>query len=210
MGSCFIMLVEVESALKVSVRWRCTMSSLIQAAGKTIRNCGLALVVLGLLTLFVPRYAGMTIGVLVGIFLVLSGMVRLAFAWAAGSWGSVLFRFAFGVLAIAAGGMMVAQPGTGLRIIIIVAIVYFIADGLSAILFALRLPPAAGGASVLFAGIISLALGVMIWQDWPLPGEQMLGIYIGAKLLADGVVMLIIGKSARAIDRALTAKVTTP
>ena len=186
------------------------MSSLIQAAGKTIRNCGIALVVLGLLTIFVPHYAGMTIGVLFGIFLVLSGMVRLAFAWVAASWGSLLLRCAFGVLAIVAGGIMVAQPGTGLRIIVIVAIIYFIADGLSAVLFALRLPPGAGGVSVLLAGIVGIALGVMIWQDWPLPGEQVLGIYIGAKLLVDGVVMLIIGKTARAIDRALTAKATTP
>ena len=33
----------------------------------------------------------------------------------------------------------------------------------------------------------------------------MLGIYIGAKLLVDGVVMLIIGQSARKIDEALAA-----
>ena len=182
------------------------MPSLIQTAAKTIRNCGLALVVLGLLTVFLPRYAGLTVGVLVGIFLVLSGVVRVAFAWAAASWGSVLLRFIFGVLAIIAGGVMIAQPGTGLRVIVIVAIIYFIVDGVSAILFALRLPPAAGGASVILSGIVSLALGVMIWRDWPLPGEQMLGIYIGAKLLVDGIVLLIIGRGARAIDEALASQ----
>ena len=51
--------------------------------------------------------------------------------------------------------------------------------------------------------IVSLAIGIMIWRDWPLPGEQMLGIYIGAKLLVDGIVMLVIGRGARAIDEAL-------
>ncbi len=79
------------------------MPSLIQTAAKTIRNCGLALVVLGLLTIFLPRYAGLTIGVVVGIFLALSGVVRIAFAWVAASWGSALLRFIFGVLAIIAG-----------------------------------------------------------------------------------------------------------
>ena len=98
---------------------------------------------------------------------------------------------------------MIAQPGTGLRVITIIAIVYFVVDGVAAILFALRLPPAAGGGSVILSGIVSLAIGIMIWRDWPLPGEQMLGIYIGAKLLVDGIVMLVIGRGARAIDEAL-------
>lgn len=116
----------------------------------------------------------------------------------------------FGVLAMIAGGTMVAQPGTGLRVIVLVAIFYFVVDGVFAILFALRLPPAAGGTSVILSGIVSLALGIMMWQNWPLPGEQMLGIYIGAKLLIDGIVMLIIGRGARAIDEALAGKGQLP
>ena len=186
------------------------MAKLLQTVGKTIRNCGLALVVLGLLTIFLPRYAGITIGVLVGIFLVLAGFVRVAFAWAAGSWGSALLRFAFGVLALVAGGMMVAQPDTALRVVLIVAIVYFIVDGVSAILLALRLPPAAGGAPMILSGMVGLALGVMLWRNWPFPGEQMLGIYIEVKLLVDEIVMLVISRGARAIDEALASQVEAP
>lgn len=186
------------------------MTKFLQPFGTTIRNCGLLLVVLGLLTILLPRYAGMTIGVVVGIFLVLSGFVRVAFAWAAGSWGSVLLRYAFGALAMVAGSMMVAQPATALRVIIIVAIVYFIVDGVSAILFALRLPPAAGGAPMILSGIVSLVLGVMLWRNWPLPGEQMLGIYMGVKLLVDGIVMLVISRGVRAIDEALASQEEVP
>ena len=182
------------------------MTKILQAVGITIRNCGLLLVVLGLLTIFLPRYAGMTIGVLVGIFLVLSGFVRVVFAWAAVSWGSALLRFAFGVLAVAAGGVMIARPETALRVVLIVAIVYFVVDGVSAILFAVRLPPGAGGAPMILSGIVSLALGVMIWRGWPISGEQMLGIYIGVKLLVDGIVMMVIGQGARAIDEALSSR----
>ena len=181
------------------------MASLLQAAGTTIRNCGLILVVLGLLAIFVPNFVGMSIGVLVGVFLLLSGLVRVTFAWAAAAWGSALLRFALGVLTMVAGGVMVAQPGTALRVIVIVAIVYFIVDGATSVLFALRLPPAAGGTSVILSGIVSLALGVMLWRDWPLPGEQMLGIYIGAKVLIDGIVMLLISRGVRAIDEALSS-----
>ncbi len=43
------------------------MASLIQAAGKTIRNCGLGLVVFGLFAMFLPNYAGMTMGVILSL-----------------------------------------------------------------------------------------------------------------------------------------------
>jgi uncharacterized membrane protein HdeD (DUF308 family) len=87
-----------------------------------------------------------------------------------------------------------------------VAAIYLALDGISSIVFALRLPPAAGGASVSLGGIVSLALGVMIWRDWPLPGGQMLGIAIGVKLIVDGVVTLLIAQGARGIDEALARR----
>ena len=59
---------------------------------------------------------------------------------------------------------------------------------------------------MILSGIVSLALGVMLWRNWPLPGEQMLGIYIGVKLLVDGIVMLVIWRGARAIDEALSSR----
>ena len=52
---------------------------------------------------------------------------------------------------------------------------------------------------------MSLAIGITMWRNWPLPRDQMLGILIGAKSLVDGVVIFIIGQSARKIDEALAA-----
>lgn len=184
------------------------MPTLIQHAAKTMRVLGLALIVLGLLCAFVPRDVGLTIGVLVGVLLVIAGLLRVVFAWVAASWGSALLRFAFGVLAILAGGYLVSQAEIAPRVITVVAAVYLVLDGISGIVFALRLPPAAGGASMILGGVVSLALGVMIWRGWPLPGEQLLGIWIGIKLIVDGVVMLVIAQGARRIDEALAQRST--
>lgn len=179
------------------------MPALIQKAASTMRFLGLGLVILGLLCAFAPRGVGLTIGVLVGILLVIAGLLRVTFAWVAASWGSALLRFAFGVLAILAGGYLVAQPDIAPRVITVVAAIYLALDGITSIVFALKLPPAAGGAPTILGGIVSLALGVMIWRDWPMPGGQMLGIVIGVKLIVDGVVMLVIAQGARRIDEAL-------
>ena len=185
------------------------MPALIQKAANTMRVLGGVLVVLGLLCAFVPRGVGLTIGVLIGGLLVIAGLVRVVFAWVATSWGSALLRFTFGVLGIVAGIYLVGQPDLAPRVIVAVAAVYLILDGIVEIAFALRLPPAAGGASMIVGGIVSVALGVMIWQDWPLPGGQMLGIVIGVKLVVQGVVILLIAQGARRIDEALAQASTT-
>ncbi len=181
---------------------------LMQKAANTMRILGVALVLLGLACAFVPQAVGLTIGVFVGILLVIAGLLRMAFAWVAASWGSVILRFAFGVLAVLAGGYLVSQPDIAPRVLTTVAAIYLVLDGVTSLVFALRLPPAAGGASVLLNAAVSLALGVMIWQGWPLPGEQLLGIWIGIKLVVDGVVMLVIARGARAIDQALARRAT--
>ena len=62
---------------------------------------GLAL--LGVLSILLPRASGMTIGLVVGILLLIAGIARVTFAWIANSLGSMFRRFTTGVLAILAG-----------------------------------------------------------------------------------------------------------
>jgi uncharacterized membrane protein HdeD (DUF308 family) len=175
--------------------------SILPKATGAVIGLGVALIVVGILSISAPRQSGMTIGVLVGICLFLGGFFRVCFAWLAPSWGSAGLRFLTGGLAVVAGVVMVTNPSTGPRALAVVAIVYFIADGLSEILLALRLPPAAGGIWIMVSGIVSLALGIFIWRQWPLSGEQAVAILVGIKLILDGVVLLALGSGARAIAK---------
>ena len=92
---------------------------------------------------------------------------------------------------------MVAQPATGLQALTIVVIIYLIADGISEIIFALRVPPATGGTLIMLSGAVTLLLGVLLWLGWPLTGEKAIGLMIGLKLLLDGAVLVGIGITAR-------------
>jgi uncharacterized membrane protein HdeD (DUF308 family) len=178
------------------------MPSKLKDVTKPITYLGVGLIVLGILSIVLPRASGMTIGVLVGILLLLSGILRTTFAWIATSWGSAFLRFVLGVLAIAAGGFMIFQPETGLDAITIVVMVFLIADGLTQILISLRLPPGAGGIWVMVGGALSLLLGVLIWREWPVSGENAVGILVGVKLIMDGVAMIAVAGAIRAMGKA--------
>ena len=172
---------------------------------KPITYLGIGLILLGVLSLLLPNASGMTIGVVVGMLVLFAGVLRMTFAWVATSWGSALLRFLLGALAVVAGGVMIFQPETGLQVITAVAMVFFIADGLTQILASLRLPPGAGGIWVMASGAVSLLLGVLIWRQWPVSGEIAVGILVGVKLIIDGVTMISAGQAIRAMGEALSS-----
>ncbi len=175
--------------------------SILPKATGVVIGLGLFLIVVGILSISAPRQSGAAIGVLVGIYLFLAGFFRVSFAWLAPSWGSAGLRFLAGALAVVAGIIMISSPSTGPRALAIVAIIYFIGDGLGQILFAMRLPPASGGMWVMLSGIVSLVLGIFIWRQWPLSGEQAVAILVGIKLILDGAVLLALGAGARSIAK---------
>ncbi len=158
---------------------------------------GVGLIALGIIVLVYPQQSGMTVTVVVGLLLLIGGLLRLAFAWLSASWGDAFLRFLFGLLAVVVGGYMVAQPSAGLQVLTLVVIIYLIADGISEIIFALRVPPATGGTLILLSGALTLLLGVLLWFGWPWSGEKAIGLLIGLKLLLDGAVLLGIGVTAR-------------
>ena len=183
-------------------------SSMLKIATKPIVFIGVGLILLGILSIVAPRASGMTVGVMVGIFLLLSGILRTTFAWIATSWGSMILRFLLGILAIVGGGVMIFQPKTGLQAITMVAIAYFLADGVIQILSALRLPPGAGGIWVMAGGALSILLGVLIWRQWPVSGETAVGILVGIKLIMDGIVMVAVAAAIQTMGKVLTATVS--
>ncbi len=160
---------------------------------------GLAL--LGVLSIVLPRASGMTIGLVVGILLLLAGIMRITYAWIADSLGSMFRRFTTGVLAILAGGVMIFQPETDLDVITMVATVFFIADGVTQIAISLRLPPGTERTWVIISGTLSFLLGVLIWSQWPASGAGAIGTLIGVKLIMDAVAMMAVAATIQAVGK---------
>jgi uncharacterized membrane protein HdeD (DUF308 family) len=46
-------------------------------------------------------------------------------------------------------------------------------------------------------GVVTLALGVMIWRQWPLAGLYVVGLFLGINLVISGATYLSQGLSAR-------------
>jgi len=149
---------------------------------------------IGLIAVIFPIAIGKITTIIIGIILIGGGVLRLSFSIFSFTAGSRVLRYAFGILMIIAGVWMISNPKMGLNILTLLLAIYFIIDGISSIVFSFSFMPVSGGAYLLFNGIIASILGVLIWIGWPASGNYALGIYVGIKLLFDGMALIMTGK----------------
>ncbi len=182
------------------------MSDLSDAAKSGSRAAtlwGIAVIILGLLAMGMPFITGVAITISIGIILIVTGIAQIVFAFQSDSLGSGVLRFAFGVLAGLCGVSLVTQPGAGLATITLFLAVWFFVDGLFAVFHAFSWRPQPGWLWMLFNGVISAILGVMIYNQFPTSAVWLVGLLVGIRLLVMGWTMIALGALGRQVSREL-------
>lgn len=162
---------------------------------------GVLAIVAGILALLSPLVAGLAIAIAVGVLIFASGVSRLFLAFKMGSFGHGLLVLLLGVLSIVIGGYMIARPAMALETLTLVLAAYFVVDGAFQIIWAFRLRPIQGWGWSLFSGVVSLALGIMIWRQYPLSGVWAVGTLAGIQMVFGGSSLASICSSARRAAR---------
>jgi uncharacterized membrane protein HdeD (DUF308 family) len=75
--------------------------------------------------------------------------------------------------------------------------IYLFAEGVLELILSFRLRPMPGSNWLLFDGIITVILGVMIWRTWPSSTEWVVGTLVGISMLFSGISRLMISLAAR-------------
>jgi uncharacterized membrane protein HdeD (DUF308 family) len=90
-----------------------------------------------------------------------------------------------------------AHPLLGLRFLTFLLVAYLVCESLWKIIVSLRSMPAAGYLWLLASGILSLLVGLLKWQQWPLAGTSTVGILVGVNLVGTGIVLLAFAGSMK-------------
>jgi uncharacterized membrane protein HdeD (DUF308 family) len=158
---------------------------------------GVIEIIIGILALGSPLMVGIAISWLIGLMLVAVGFTRLIEAFKAGSFGTGVLGFLSGLLAIVLGGYVALRPGIVLATLTLVLAIYLFVDGLQHLMLGFKIKPAQGWGWMVFGGIASLILGLLIWRRWPLSGVWAIGTLVGIHLLISGWTMVAIGMVAK-------------
>ena len=153
---------------------------------------GILTMILGVLVLLMPAVAGEAIFMAVGILVLLGGIVGMVRAFGAEGTGAKLLMFGFGILTVLCGAALLANPLFAATLLTILLVIYFLASGIVELASAFTSRPEAGRGWLLFGGVLSILLGVMMWGQSPFSGVLAVGVLLGVKLIMAGLIMITV------------------
>ncbi len=154
------------------------------------RAGAIVLIVLGLLAIFLPLFAGAAITAIVGWLLLLAGVAHFFFGWHARTTGAVVWQLIIGLVYVVVGFYLILHPERGLLTLTLLLASYFVIEGVVELTMYFRLRRAHRASWFLWDGLVTLVLGVLIWSNWPFSSVWALGTIVGISLLMSGVSRL--------------------
>lgn len=178
------------------------LAAVVKAGGKKMTILGVVAIILGVLAMLMPVLAGASVVLFLGVLVLAAGIVRMIWAFGSDSVGKGMLKFAVGVLTLLCGIVLLANPLFAMGVLTIMLAIYFVADGIFEIVAGIKRRPGLGWIWMLFGGIVSILLGVIIWRQFPLSGIWAIGILLGIKLFFVGLIMIMAGSAIRAVSKA--------
>ena len=158
---------------------------------------GVLMIVAGILALVYPLVASVAMVFLLGWILIISGVLQGIGLIGARDVPHYWLSLISAVLAIVIGLLLLRQPDSGLLVMTVLLIVYFMVEGISKVIFALTIRPFPNWGWVLASGIVGIVLAVYLWANMPVSSEWMLGILLGILLVSEGVALAYLAWKVR-------------
>lgn len=161
------------------------------------------MIVAGILAIASPLAAGIAVNLLVGWLLIFSGCAHLAFAWYAHTGGGVVWELLVGILYIFIGVYLLMHPLAGLMSLTIALAIYLFLETILEFVMGFTLRPLPGSGWLVFDGVVTLVLAVMIWKTWPINTPWIIGTLVGISMLFSGTTRLMLSLAARSVTSKL-------
>ncbi|HEV8003118.1 MAG TPA: HdeD family acid-resistance protein [Planctomycetaceae bacterium] len=159
---------------------------------------GILEIVLGTIAVGATAVATFATVVFFGWLLLVGGAVSALHAFWRKRWQGFFLDLATGVLYVVVGFFMVAEPLAAAASLTLLIAMFLLIGGIFRIIVALTGHLEHWG-WVLLNGIITAALGIMIWRHWPFDGLWVIGLFVGIEMIFYGwslVMLSLLAKGA--------------
>lgn len=150
---------------------------------------GTVFIVLGILAVALPAATALSVELMIGVVLLLSGILQLVLTLKSKMhWWSVLSA----LLSITVGAIMVWKPLAGLLVIVTLLAIFMTVEGVFELLLAWQFRPGRNWSWMLFSGIVTLVLAVMLWIGFPAFGVLYLSLVIAINFILYGLSLMML------------------
>jgi uncharacterized membrane protein HdeD (DUF308 family) len=160
---------------------------------------GIILVLLGVIAMTVPLFAGLAATIFLGWLFLIAGGVGLAFTLKSRDAPGFSWSLVSAIVALVAGVLLIIHPLQGLITLTFVLAAYFLVDGIAVIAMALSHRKELSGRWewLLVNGLVDLLLAGLIVSGMPGSFVWVLGLLLGIDLVFGGISLVAIALGAR-------------
>jgi uncharacterized membrane protein HdeD (DUF308 family) len=169
----------------------------LRAASGRLFWIGLAMVVIGIAAILFPMLSSLVATLLVGWVLIFSGGVGVFHSFSMHGTGPFFGALLLGLLSLAAGVFLIANPLAGELALTLMVGVLFMMQGAFELMFAFEMRPHRGWAGMLVSGLVSVLMAVLIAAGWPAISVVVLGILLGVNFLSTGLGYIFVSRMMR-------------
>jgi uncharacterized membrane protein HdeD (DUF308 family) len=176
-----------------------------QVAGEVRKNwgwllfMGIALVILGTIGLYMSGMLTLASVLYFGVLILAGGVLMLIDAFQAEGWKAKIWEILIALIYVAAGIMMIANPGASAIWFTMFIAAFLLASGVSRIIMGFQLrKEVSGWILTVIGGIASIILALMIFSEWPVSGIWVIGLFVAIELILQGISMISIAMAAKA------------
>ena len=158
---------------------------------------GIFTMALGVAAIILPFMAVLTIQAILAVVLILTGIMHIIHAFGHRNDKGLAWRLLTGGLYALVGVLLVSFPLQGAFTLTLLLAVLFMFSGAFKIALSVHLKPAPSWGWLLFNGILSLLLGLIIWMGLPETARWAIGLLVGIELIFTGWAMVMFSLSIR-------------
>lgn len=162
------------------------------------------MLVVGLLLMFGGAYAAtyayttsVVAMMMLGTFLLLSGIIHIIGAMTSKGTKGFFLTILTSLLAMLVGGWILYNPSNSMMALTWLFALFFLLSGIIRIIVSITYRHEMNWFWLFLTGVISLALGLIIYSHWPVSGLWIIGLFIGIDIFLSGWSLLLLSLAAR-------------
>ena len=160
-------------------------------------SLGIVMVILGVIGLGMTVLFNEIVVMYFGFLLLFGSGVQLMQAFRAEAWKGRVWHVLIALVYIVGGIIAITEPViAGMTLALLIAWT-LIVIGVLRLFMALQMRGAAGWLWTLLGGVLSVALGVMIINEWPQSGLWVIGLFVAIEILFAGWSQIMIALAAK-------------
>jgi len=168
-------------------------------SGKSI-VWAVVLIIFGFLAICLPFLTSWGVVLVIAWLIVFSGAFQFIHAFQSQGIGHILWKLLVAILYLIVGLYFLLHPLLGVAAFTLALAIFFVIEGVMDLVAYFQTRATPGSGWILFDGIVTLILGVLVWRQWPSSSLWVIGTLVGISMVFTGMTRLMLSLSAKRIE----------